>query len=77
VCIWHWRSEVHPSGIAKDRGTHNCIARASTRESGPRFWPAHCCRAQATPRFGVWVCLAPVLILSVLAARAPTGNTVA
>ena len=31
----------------------------------------------ATPRFGVWVLLAPVLILSVLAARAPTGNTVA
>jgi uncharacterized membrane protein YoaK (UPF0700 family) len=31
----------------------------------------------ATPRFGVWVLLFPVLILSVLAARAPSGNAVA
>src|ERR1700722_3524128 len=31
----------------------------------------------ATPRFGVWVLLVPVLILSVLAARAPAENSVA
>jgi len=31
----------------------------------------------ATPRFGVWVLLVPVLILSVLAARGPAGTMVA